>query len=299
MSFLKYQHLERVETTETEGLLEGECFIFPKIDGTNGSVWWDDDGIQAGSRNRLLTPQGDNAGFCKHVYDNVNLHSFFRKYPQFRLYGEWLVPHTIKNYRDDAWRKFYIFDVVNEVRQTDNPGGYERYDDYKGLLDEFDLDYVPCIGKFTNPKYDLLYFWLEKNTFLMKDGAGQGEGIVIKNYNFVNRYGRTTWGKLVGTAFKEEHIRTMGYPEVGGLGTEEWIVKNFLTEEFVKKEQSKISLAHDGWTSKNIPELLGRVWHEFIREEMTDILKKAKNPKIDFRVLNRLVIQRTKGVIGV
>lgn len=37
--FHKYQHIERLETTEVSRILDGECYIFPKIDGTNGQVW--------------------------------------------------------------------------------------------------------------------------------------------------------------------------------------------------------------------------------------------------------------------
>ena len=37
--FLKYQHIERLNTQETEGITDGICHIFYKIDGTNASVW--------------------------------------------------------------------------------------------------------------------------------------------------------------------------------------------------------------------------------------------------------------------
>lgn len=303
MSFLKYQHVERVETAETEGLFDGECFIFPKLDGTNGSVWYHPEkGLQAGSRNRLLTLEHDNAGFYKYVSEHPDLIELFRRFPSLRLYGEWLVPHTLKSYRDDAWKKFWIFDVFHEDRHV-------PYKEYQSLLGEHNLDYIPPLVKINNPRLDDLFPCLEKNTFLIKDGAGIGEGIVIKRYDFVNRYGRTVWGKLITTTFKENHIRHMGCPEINGLLTEEIIVRDFLTDEFIKKEQAKIvnrynegcafEIGIERWSSKMIPELLGRVWHEFIKEEITDILRKMKNPKIDFRTLNRLVIQRTKEVIGI
>jgi len=43
-----------------------------------------------------------------------------------------------------------------------------------------------------------------------------------------------------------------------------------------------------------IPQLLGRVWYDFITEEIWAILKKYKNPTIDFRRLNRYVIAKIK-----
>ena len=56
MQFNEYQHIERFGMPEVEFIEQGKCYIFPKIDGTNASVWMGDDGeIHAGSRHRELT----------------------------------------------------------------------------------------------------------------------------------------------------------------------------------------------------------------------------------------------------
>ena len=34
MKFKQYQHIERFGTTEVQHIELGECFVFPKIDGT-------------------------------------------------------------------------------------------------------------------------------------------------------------------------------------------------------------------------------------------------------------------------
>ena len=63
-NFPKYQHIERFGTSEVEGIEYGECYIFPKIDGTNSSLWIGNDGtLKAGSRKRELSIEKDNAGF--------------------------------------------------------------------------------------------------------------------------------------------------------------------------------------------------------------------------------------------
>ena len=111
MSFLKYQHLERFGTVSVEGIENGMCHIFPKIDGTNASVWLEDGNIKAGSRNRELTLDNDNSGFYNYIIKQQNIIEFLNKFTGIRLYGEFLVPHTLKTYRDDAWKKFYVFDV--------------------------------------------------------------------------------------------------------------------------------------------------------------------------------------------
>lgn len=302
--FFKYQHVGKLGTQETEGLLEGECYIFPKLDGTNASVWFSEKkGIQCGSRTRLLSEGADNASFWKFVNNSTDLIAFFYKYPNLRLFGEWLVPHTIKNYKDDAWRKFYIFDVLDG--ETAIP-----FEEYVELLDEFNLDVIEPQLIFVNPRLEDIYKLLEENTFLMKDGIG--EGLVVKRYDFINKFGRQTWGKLVRTAFKEENQKVFGGDQ-GGFLIEEEIVRKFLTKEFLEKEKWKVInySVHgnkftdpdwDGnqyWNNKMIPEYLGRVWHEFIKDEINDILKKTKNPTINFRLLNQLVLREAKMAIGI
>jgi len=37
--FKKYQHIERYGNEEVEGIDLGDCYIFPKIDGTQAIVW--------------------------------------------------------------------------------------------------------------------------------------------------------------------------------------------------------------------------------------------------------------------
>ena len=144
MEFKKYQHLERFGNDEVEGIELGKLYIFPKLDGTNAQVWLDDEGnIKAGSRNRELTLEKDNAGFYKFILENENIKKYLEKHPTHRLYGEFLVPHSLKTYREDAWRRFYIFDVC--LDKEDDTVEYIPYDLYKPLVEEFELDYIPPI----------------------------------------------------------------------------------------------------------------------------------------------------------
>ena len=43
MEFKKYQHIEKLGTTEVEGILEGQVSLFYKIDGTNSCIFLKDD----------------------------------------------------------------------------------------------------------------------------------------------------------------------------------------------------------------------------------------------------------------
>jgi hypothetical protein len=82
MKFRKYQHIERFGTDNVKGINIGTCYIYTKIDGTNGSVWLGDDGeIKVGSRNKKLGlgKNEDNQGFYKYIKKQDNIKEFFKK----------------------------------------------------------------------------------------------------------------------------------------------------------------------------------------------------------------------------
>lgn len=106
MKFEKYQHVEQLGRDEVEGILNGTVYIFDKIDGSNVSVYLNDDGeIEVASRNRVIPADNDHHGVRAYILNNPKFTKFFSVYPTLRLFGEWLIPHNIRNYRDDAWRK--------------------------------------------------------------------------------------------------------------------------------------------------------------------------------------------------
>lgn len=291
--FFKYQHIERLGTDETEGLLIGNCFIFPKIDGTNSSVWLGDTGeLCAGSRNRILSLDNDNAGFYAYIRSQQNIIDFLNMHPSFRLYGEWLVPHSLKTYEDKAWRNFYIFDVYDDVTNQ-----YVHYDIYKDMFNEFGIDYIPAICEIRNPSEDTLYQLLEKNTFLIKDGQGTGEGIVIKRYDYVNKYGRTTWAKIVKNEFKALHSKHQTTIINNKITIEDKIVNKYITDALVEKEYSKIVNERGGWKPQYIPQLLNTVFYCLVKEDAWNFVKDFKNPTINFNTLQILTTQRIKSLM--
>ena len=118
-----------------------------------------------------------------------------------------------------------------------------HYETYKPLMEQFELDYVPCYWTMKMPTIDKLLHILPLNTYLMKDGAGAGEGVVVKNYDFVNRFGRTTWAKLVSNEFKEKNAKEFGHQNTEvKVSIEEQIVEKFCTEAFIEKEYAKLVL---------------------------------------------------------
>jgi hypothetical protein len=294
--FRQYMHVERLESEEVAGLLDGQCHIFPKIDGTNGSIWLDEESgnIYAGSRKRQLIGEKDNFDFYTNylLQKTYNQYAdFFLEYPYLRLYGEYLVPHTLRIYRKDAWGKFYIFDVFDEMLMRFVP-----YEDYVDCLKTFDLTWIPELALVDYPTMDDLVKLLDLNTYLIQDGAGIGEGLVIKRYDFVNPYGRTVWAKLVKTEFKEENKLAFGVPHwKKGTPLEAQIAELFITTGRVEKTLAKMN-SEGPWTSKRIPELFGRVYNDIVEEEMWEIIKRWKDPIINFRRLRSCIVDQVKKV---
>lgn len=296
MKFKKYQHVCRLETEEVEGILQGKCYVFPKLDGTNASVWLNEEGILcAGSRNRELgIGNDDNYAFYHHIKNDEKILSYLKKHPTHRLFGEWLVPHTLKTYTLDSWKKFYIFDV--SIDDGDELK-YLPYDEYAPLLKEFDLLYLDPLAIIDNPNVEEVKELVKSNTYRIRENAGYGEGIVIKRYNFVNKYGRIVWAKVLHDEFSFVKQNKTKKIHNENQEVEELILEDYVTSNFIEKEYSKIINEHSEINRKSIiPMLLSKVWYELINEEMWNILKKYKNPTIDFKKLNKKVINKIKEV---
>lgn len=290
--YFKYQHVEKLSSVEVDGILTGVVYVFPKIDGTNAHAWYDGEKMRYGSRNRELSLESDNAGFMNAMVECRELTNLCVDHPNLHVFGEWLVPHSLKTYKDSAWRKFYVFDMID-----DGSSNYLHYDKVSDLCTRYGLEFIAPLCKITNPTKDQLFACLDKNDFLVKDGEGVGEGIVLKNYLYSNKYGRQTWAKIVTSEFKDKHRKTMGAPIIQGSTTlEQDMVEKYVTLALVDKTISKIitDRGSDGWQSAFIGQLLGTVFHDLVVEHTWDFCKKNKMPTINFKALNRLCVMRVK-----
>lgn len=287
----KYDHLERWGRDEVSGIDIGDCLVFPKLDGSNGRIWRDETGeIAIGSRNRVLGEDEDHMGFRRWMVENREaLNYATAELGNVILYGEWLVPHTLRTYRPEAWRHFYVFDVWDIAGDR-----YVPYDIYAATIQEAGIKLVEPLARVRNPTEDQLVKLMASNQVLIQDGAGAGEGIVIKNYGWRNQFGRQTWAKMVRAEFREENKRAFGVPSLGeAFQVEAAIAEEFVTHALVAKERAKIE--GDGTTGKNmIPRLLATVFYCVVTEEMWSAVKKHKCPTVDFKRLRRFIEDQTK-----
>lgn len=291
MEFKKYQHIERFGRTEVEGILNGTVHIFDKIDGTNAQVWLGEDGmLHFGSRNREISLDFDNHGFMNSLRNNKNLIDFFSENKCLRLFGEWLKPHTIKYYEDNAWANFYVFDVM------DDNDKYLPYEEYVELLEKHNILYIPALAVLNNPTYEDITSYLNKVKFLVKEGCGMGEGIVIKNYQYTNKFGNKIWAKIVLEEFKSSHKSNKIKQKYDSDLVEERIVEKYITKSFVEKEYAKLFV--DGvFDNKSIPRLLNTIFYSLIAEDAWDFVKEFKKPTVNFKTLEFLCRERVKSFL--
>lgn len=293
MGFIRYQHIERFGMKPVEGIETGTCYVFPKIDGTNANAWADENGnVHAGNRNRELTSDRDHEDILKYVLENDKFRKYFEKYPERRLFGEMLVPMSLLTYKDSAWKKLYVFDVCED---RDGEMVYLPYDQYASSLEEFGIEYIPPIRIIRNGNYESFGRCLDENHYLIKEGQGIGEGIVIKNYEFRNEQGQQNWAKIVTSEFKEKHIKKMGAPVTDLHPVEAKIIDKFVTSAFANKEYAKFS--HENGKaedSKMIEKFFVSAYEGFMSEEIVNILHEFNNPVIDFKKLYRLFVISVK-----
>lgn len=325
MPFRKYDHVERLGHPEVQDILLGDVWIFPKLDGTNASVWFEVDWVEVdyhgpggltigcGSRTRTLSADSDNAGFWQWAHENTVLHKFMQLPRNWHLYGEWLVPHTLKTYRDVAWRRFWVFDVWDRDKDC-----YLSFEQYEPTLRAAGLDVVEPLCTYTNPTEEQLQREVEANTYLIQDGAGPGEGVVVKNYAWRNGFGRQPWAKIVRNEFKEENKRAFGTTaKIGEFQVEAAIAEEYVTPTLVQKTRAKIEQGlmntqdtpllefDEDYAQRRravleqhrgqiIPRLLETVFYELVNEELWMALKQHKFPTIDFKKLRGHSVLWTK-----
>ena len=327
MGYVSYTHVERLAHPNAEGLLMGECYVFPKLDGTNAVLWHPSDtgGIACGSRRRDLSKEGadDNAGFraaMQERWDSGALDEVFDFIGQDMLiYGEWLVPHSLKTYREEAWYQYYIFDVRHPETFV-----YQHYDDWGPQLRALGMNVLEPLAIIKNPtEEDITHVRDTANTYLIEENEGLGEGVVVKNYAFRNHVGKQVWGKSVRNDFKEKALREHGSPErEGSFQVEKEIAEEYVTKAFVEKtrakvENSTLEEAGLGWHEESrpadaddherqrkrmleekrgqlIPRLLQTVYQELIIEETASFAKKFKDPTVSFKKLRAFTIAQVK-----
>jgi hypothetical protein len=279
--FVKYEKIHRLGKEETEGILCGLCYVQEKIDGANTQIW-EDDGIKLGSRNQEIK-EGFN-GFVEYIENHKGINKLLEDHPRYRLYGEWLVRHTV-SYNETAYKKFYLFDILlDDEKFLEIPKVYE-------LAKKYEIDTPQLFFSKENPSIEEIMDCVGKSQI-----GEKGEGVVIKNFGFINTFGRNDYAKVVTEKFKEENSLVFGgNNKHSDTYWEMYVVNKYCTLSRVEKIMHKIEPTIDKKLDMvHIPRITNTVYNDILTEEIWEISKKVQ--MLNFRSLQRLVQQKAKQI---
>ncbi len=282
--FRPYNKIHRLGKEEVEGILIGTCAIQEKIDGANTSIWLEDGVVKCASRSRVLGDEEFN-GFTSYVKNHEGIQKLVRDLPNHIFYGEWLVRHTI-HYKETAYKQWYMFDIISKEE-----GPYLLQSVVQEIAEKYNINYPQIFGVFKNPTQESLI------EFVGKTNIGEnGEGIVIKNLDFKDKFGNCNYAKIVTQKFKEDNgIVFGGNNKNSDTYQEMYVVNKYMTLPRVQKVMNKIQpMVNEKLDMKHIPRIMGTCYHDLITEEAWEIVNKV--PHLDFRNLQRLCNAKSKQI---
>ncbi len=305
--FKRYTHVERLDTEECEGLLDNErVYITAKVDGSNGSVWWDADAVRmaCASRNfELAEGVDDNAHFrawCAADGEEQRLlRAFCEAHPTLVVFGEWMGRNrfvgAFKGYDPAAKGRFVIFDVFD--RETEL---YLSDADWRPLLAEAELEpwFVKVLAVLDHPTMDEVLVVARANDFLLEGTGLVGEGVVCKVADWRNRFGRQVYGKLVLDEFKKQRRKSAAE----AVGVEQQIIDWYLTDAELDKTVAKVCARcgedeFDPTSRKMAGMLTSMCWRDLLAE-CPNFVKRFKTPTVDFARLSGLCTVRVREHAG-
>lgn len=279
--FRKYDKIHRLGKEETDGILIGLCHVEEKVDGANLSIWMDSNKeVHVGSRNNDVTYKDFN-GAPEYVKAHEGILNYLNDNPTHTLYGEWLVKHTI-DYNATAYKKFYLFDIYNN-----ETGEYAWPQQVHEIATKYGIEQVPYLGAIENPTVEQLKEMIGKSAF-----GDRGEGVVIKNVRFKDKFGNHCYAKIVDESFKEDNgVVFGGNNKYSDCYWEMYIVNKYITLARVQKIMNKIQpIVEKRLDLEHIPRIANTVYHDMITEEAWEIAQKVK--VVDYDVLKRVSMKK-------
>lgn len=258
----KYMDITRLGHKTTIGVLnEGDHIVIQeKLDGANASFRRVGNELVAFSRNHQLTAENNLGGFYEFVR---NLEISIGEGLIF--FGEWLNPHKVKY--PEHQKKFFLYDIYDITNNR-----YLPFATVKVIGESLGLNIIPVFYEGEYISFEHLQSFVGKTMLGGKLGdIDTGEGIVVKNVDYTDRFGNQIFVKLVTDAFREvQKQKAPKDPKVE------------LTQEAVFVEQTVTDARIEKFLHKFVDE--GILEEEFGIEDMGTILRNM-NPRIQEDIL--------------
>lgn len=268
----KYTDVIRYGKSSTKDVLKiGDYIIITeKIDGANASFRLDETnplGVSCYSRNTPLDENNRLRGFYDWVLNNIV--PIKDKLEQDAIYyGEWCCPHKIQ-YKPEAQYNFYLFsiwDIETESYIGDNLVRYQA--------EKLNIKTVPYFYEGEFISFEHMMSFVGKSDLTIEPNTG--EGIVVKNVDYFDKYDKQCFVKLVSEKFAE--VQKQKPPKNPNADKSTIIIKSVLTKARVEKLIHK--LIDEGMLSEDfdissmgiILKLLGNRVYEDIMKEESDLL---------------------------
>jgi hypothetical protein len=262
MSQKKFCDVIRYGHKTTKGIFNigDPITVTEKIDGANASFKRDGDKVLAFSRNNPLDESNNLGGFYQWVQANIDPKKLLDGVIYF---GEWLNPHKVK-YAPEHTKTFILFAIFNEFTQE-----YVNFSMVKDEARRLNLKLVPVFYEGEYQSFEHLQSFVGRTELGgVLGGEPMGEGVVIVNYDYKDKYGNQIFTKMVVEKFREvqsqKEPRDPNTPE----SIESLWVKDNMTKARVEKMLHKL-----------VDE--GIIEEEFGIEDMGTILKNINRRLIE------------------
>ena len=269
MEFKKYTDIIRHGKNGTHLTIEGnvDIVVQEKIDGSNASFKVVNGQILAFSRNTELDESNNLRGF----YQWTQTLDPSKLLEGVIYFGEWTARHKI-DYKENL-NKFFLFDIYNE--HTLEYVSFSMVEDESKRLG---LNLVPVfyIGKALSFEEIAKFAGQSKLTDV-------GEGVVVKNYNYKNKYEAQVFTKIVTTEFQE--MNGVKSPKVTTAKKDSFdqFLDTYMTKARVEKIIHKMvdeQVLSEDYAIEDMGTILKnagtRVYDDLIKEELDSLLKQLK-----------------------
>lgn len=290
----KFMDIVRLGHKSTLGVLkEGNRIVIQeKIDGANASFRRVGSELVAFSRNNQLTPENTLGGFYDFVKGlDISLGEGYI------FFGEWTNPHKVKY--PEHQKKFFLYDIY-DVEE----GKYLDFDVVENVANHLGLNLVPVFYDGEYQSFEHLQSFVGKTELGGRLGDEEiGEGIVVKNVDYVDRFGNQIFVKLVTDAFREVQKQKAPKDPKIALTQEQTFVDATVTEPRVEKFLHKfvdegILDEHYGIEDMGIilKNMNNRVKEDILKEER-DMLPEEYDDKQLNKAVSRTVVRTVKSIL--
>lgn len=293
----KYMSIVRLGHRSTEDVLnEGDRIVIQeKLDGANASFRLGEDGkVYSYSRNLELNEDNNLGGFYQWVQENVDPKSLVDSAIYF---GEWTNPHKVKY--PSYQKQFFLYDIYDTETKR-----YIGFNLVKAQSEKLGLNLIPVFYEGEYKSFEHLESFIGVTLVGGQlNGKEMGEGIVVKNADYTDRFGNQIFVKLVVDEFREVQKQKAPRDPNRPKSLEQEFVETTVTEARIDKLLHKLvdeGVLDERWGIEDMGVILknmgSRVLEDIMKEEC-DMLPKDYDMKMISKAIGKVLPKIVKEII--